>query len=232
MQDVQSEWDDFATLDLHLRARDWLGLREVPLPRTSLQTVGDFADHLCTLVPVRPEEPCESFEQFERVREALEAVAGIPAASLRPDTPLDDLLRTRGILTWKRLSKRLGVGFPFDLSVDGFGLLLITLIPLNAIGFLLIDWPDAAMLGLPLAVVQSLLLVRVMRRVRSVRPPGHLRTLADLTCLVMVAGRRRTAIPTVGEVRLLARYLVGEATGHSVRSIHMRTRLEQVAPLE
>lgn len=115
------------TWDLYLAIEESFGVDLGDFGSLPGMRVSELAEMICKLADYPTKEKCLSAAVFYKLRQAFTRLYGVSAKSIRPSTPLKQLLPWRSRRTkWRQVQEHLKLGFP-ELVFPG-GLVLVCLI--------------------------------------------------------------------------------------------------------
>jgi len=192
-----------------------------------LRNVRDFAEAICQELKLAEGGPCPCIAEYRKVCEVVAEFS--PEAEVSPRSELGQLIGKRRERGWRELCRRLGMKPPEMVIGTGLGISFVFLLAAQCVllflAFNVVAWNVP--LSIALSVAEVTVAESLMRRWWPRRRPWHLCTVADLVCYSVLYPLLREEGParewTRGDVRLLARYLVAEATGTPVHELKART---------
>ena len=192
--------------------------------------VSELAETIFTLAEYPTKEKCLSATVFYRLRQAFESRNAIPSRSIRPGTPLKQLLPWRSRKTkWRVMQEHLklsfpGLGFPSWLALLCLITPAILLICTNARFGLALGWFKLSTYSLALALPTMLACIPLARSL-----PPDCETLEDLTKAVLAKNYGVFANQNCGstkeDVLSALRVLVASETGLQVGKVLPETRI-------
>jgi acyl carrier protein len=167
------------TVELVLALEEEFGLQIPDDAATRLTTPGEVADYLCTRLRMHSDDPCPSQRGFYQLRKAITRRWGRARAEIRPDTPLDPLLRGGARKKWQALGEELGCALPRLRRSRLLFWGVVVGVPAQCAAWLVI--PGAALTWPAMVFVMLFLTLNVATRAWGTEPPRGATTVGHLT---------------------------------------------------